>query len=207
MKQVFRTLVLATLVICAFSAVYAEAPSWSYVEAGYLNVDPDDADSAGDNWFAGGNFQIFNNWHVGARYVDGDFGEFEDGLGGTETADFTFWNFVAGWHGLLGENADLFAEATWNDIEVGSDDGEISDDTVGANVGIKWRPVPLFEVDGIVHWADYDNFDSDEDDFASTSYEVKGIFYFGRFGVGAAAEFNDDVTQYSAFARFNFGAK
>ena len=203
MKRVFRTVVPALVLACAVSAASAAAPSWSYVEAGYLNISPDDIDGfnvdSGDNWFAGANFQIGNMFHVGARYVDGDFGEIDNGVGGTEKLDFTYWTFVAGWHGALGENADLFAEAAWNDVEVGDDSDGFNDDAVGINAGAKWRPVDLFEVDGTVKWADYED--------STTNYEVKGIFYFGRFSVGALVEFSDDYSQYGVFGRWNFGAK
>ena len=187
MRHLLRAAMLvATTVALSCSVTLAAAPNWKYVEAGYLNVDPDGGDS-GDNWFAGGTWGIFKSLHVNARYIDGDY---------SDNVDFTYWEFGGGWHGLLGEKADLFGEVSWVDTEVASS----SDSGLGLSAGVRWKVLDALEVDGIVNWVDYDS-GSEE------SYEARGIFDVWKIGVGVAVEFADSADQYSVFARFNFGQK
>ena len=187
MHRTSRMALLATLAVLLSSSVtLAAAPPWTYVEAGYLNVDPDDLDS-GDAWFAGGSFGFLKNFHASARYVDGDY---------TDNADYTYWEFGGGWHGLLGEKADLVAEVSWVDTEVSSS----SDDGLGLTGGVRWKVLEFLELDGFVNWVDYDS-GSEE------SYEARAIFDVWRIGVGVSAEFADSVNQYNVFARFAFGKK
>jgi len=189
MKQnMLRTMIFAALLVLTASVALAqdEGPPWTYIEAGYLNVDPDNMSGSGDNWFAGASIGFLKNFHVSGRYVDGDF---------ADDASQTYWTFAAGLHGLLGEKADLLAEATWNDIEIEN----LGADGFGLTGGVRWRPVKLFEADGFVHWIDYSDSGSTE------IYEARAILYFWRLGVGAAYSFSDEFNQYNAFVRFNFG--
>ena len=179
-------LLVAIVVSLSCSVTLAAAPAWTYVEAGYLNVDPDNLDS-GDSWFAGGSLGFLKNFHANARYVDGDY---------SNNLDYTYWEFGGGWHGLLGEKADLVAEASWVDTEVSSS----SDDGAGLTGGVRWKLLEFLELDGFVNWVDYDS-GSEE------SYEARAIFDVWRIGVGASAEFADSANQYNVFVRFNFGQK
>ena len=188
MNRLFKGLVVLAVTALVASAAYAQAPPWTYIEAGYLNVDPDDLEGSGDNWFAGATIGILNNFHASGRYITGDF---------AENVDFSFWQLAGGVHGLLGEPADLFAEAAWNDVEIENE----SDSAVGINAGIRWMVLPVLELDGIVHWADYDDLSDDP------TYEARAIVNVWRIGIGGAIEFGDDADQYSIFARFAFGQK
>jgi hypothetical protein len=123
---------------------------------------------------------------VTGRYVNGDY---------ADNVSQTFWTFAAGWHGLLGEKGDIVAEATWNDTEIEN----VGDNGYGLTGGVRWRPIKLFELDGFVHWTDYDNAGSTD------SYEARGIFHVWRIGIGAAASFASEANEYNAFVRFNFG--
>ena len=187
-QNTLRAVIFAALMVLAASVGLAqdEGPGWTYVEAGYLNIDPDELSGSGDNFFAGASLGFLKNFHVSGRYVDGDY---------ADDASQTFWTFAAGWHGLLGEKADLLAEATWNDIEIENE----GDDGFGLTGGVRWRPVKMFELDGFVHWIDYSDSGSMEE------YEARAIFHVWRVGIGAAYAFADDYNQYNAFVRFNFG--
>ena len=88
-------LALVILLVAVGPVCAQEAPRWGYVEAGYIDFSPDEGDS--DNGVFGGvSFGIFKMFHVVAEYDD--------------VGDFSFWNAGGGWHGLLGEQADLFEE-------------------------------------------------------------------------------------------------
>ena len=93
-------LALAMVVLCvstlALAAGDKEPPKWSYVEAGYMDFNPDNGLS--DNgWYAGGSVGIIKMLHIFAEYDD--------------IGDYTFWNAGFGWHGLLGDPADLYVQA------------------------------------------------------------------------------------------------
>jgi hypothetical protein len=188
MKCLLRTGGIAILMALASSAALAAdaGPGYGYIEAGYLNVNPDDFSGSGNNWYGEASMGLFKSFHVSGRYLSGNY---------AENTDLSLWRFAFGWHGLLGEKGDVVAEATWTnqDIDHNSDDG------IGLTAGVRWRLIKMFEADGFIHWTDYGTAGSKE------SYEAKAIFDVWRLGIGASADFSSDDTRYSAFARFNFG--
>jgi hypothetical protein len=188
MARLVRISLVAALLAIPGTLALSAPPPWTYVEAGYLNVDPDNMSGSGDNWFGGGSFAFLKSFHAGFRYVDGDF---------AKNVDLSYWTAAAGWHGLLGENGDIVGEVTWSDSEVGN----VDDDGYGATAGIRWKLLKFLEADGFVHWTDYDDAGSDD------RYEVRAIFDVWRIGIGAAYVMGDDYDQYNAFARFAFGAE
>jgi hypothetical protein len=125
MKMVTR-LVLVVAALCVSTLTPAAdgdkpKPKWSYVEAGYMDFNPDNGLS--DNgWFGGGSAGIAM-FHVFAEYDD--------------IGDYTFWNAGFGWHGLLGDPADLYFQAQWNDVQV--DSSNVSDDGYEVSAGVRWK--------------------------------------------------------------------
>ena len=186
MKRLIRTAGVLVLMALACSAAVAQEPGYGYIEGGYLQVDPDDFSGSGDNWYLLGSMGFLKHFHASAKYVSGDY---------ADNVDLSIWQFAAGWHGLLGEKADVVAEATWTDQEIDND----SDDGAGLTAGVRWRMVKMFELDGFAHWTDFGDAGSQD------SYEARAIIDIWRIGLGGAATFSSEDTQYSAFLRFNFG--
>ena len=190
----------AVLVLCA-GTVMADEIKWTYVEAGYLGVNPDNIgdttiDGSGDNFYLGGSFG-FKNFHVIGQYADGTF---------ASDIDRTDWRLGIGWHGLLGEKADLLGEVYYNDTEYKGTGSaiipagdDVSDGSYRADVGVRWRPIGLFEANGFVNYYDSDNYEDNR-----TSYEVRAIFHIWRVGIGASYEKFSDWDQYNGFVRFHF---
>ena len=178
---------IIVLVLGAIPAL-AEEPGYKYVEGGYLSVNVDDLDSSGDNYFLGGSFGG-SWWHLNAYYSSGDLGpDYEQNL----------WRIGFGWHGLLGDKADVIGEADYVDQSIdgpGSNDSETGYRLVG---GVRWVPFKLLELDG---FANYNDIGSESD----LSYEARGILNIWRLGFGAAYEKFDASDQWNAFVRFNFG--
>jgi len=187
-KPVIGAGVLAALMALSGSLALAEAPAWTYVEGGTLNVDPDNFSGSGDNWFAGGSIDFWKHFHVSGRYINGDY---------ADNANLTVWTFAAGWHGALGEKADIVGEVTWSDTEIDN----VSDRGQGLTAGVRWRMVKPFELDGFAHWTDFNDAGSQD------SYEVRGMLYIWRLAFGAAYETSSEADQYNAFVRFTFGRK
>ena len=174
--------------LLAAPALADEPPNYRYVEGGYLNVDVDDLDGSGDNYFVAGSFGG-KFWHVNAYYANGDLSsDFEQSL----------WRVGVGWHGALGYEADVVGEIDWVEQSIegpGVDDSESGYRLVG---GVRWTPVRMFEIDGFANYNDI----GDEEDL---SYEARFILNIWRLGFGAAYEMFDDSEQWNGFVRFNFG--
>ena len=184
MKRIFFLALVAFLVVpCVAMAQDAPKPGYTYVEVGWIDFDPDSGVSD-DGGYAEGGLTIFKNFHLVAAY---------EGVG-----DYTFWNAGGGWHGLLGDKADVFAEILWNDVDVDSGGGSFSDDGYEVSGGVRWNVGKRLELKGAVNYLDLDSGGDD------TSFEAEAMFAFGKFGVGANYEFGDsDVLR--VFGRFTFG--
>jgi len=163
-----------------------EPPKWSYVQAGYMDFNPDEGVSD-DGWFAGGSVGFLKMIHVFAEYDD--------------IGDFTFWNVGAGWHGLLGDPADIYAQVKWNDVSVDLPGGDFDDDGYEIGAGIRWKLLKWLEVNGEVNWAD---FDESGDDVGG---KVGALFTFlgDKLGAGAEYQIVNNADQLRAFVRWNFG--
>ena len=182
------TSILAVVVIAAPDTALADPPPWTFVEAGYANLDLDDQSDDGDGVFVGGSFGL-ENWHFFGRYQDAS----------TDDLDIDVERLVlgAGWHGgLLTEKADLFAEVAYVDAEI----EPIDDEGYFVRGGVRFRPINMFEVRAAGRWEDVDELD---DDFV---VELTGVFYFWRLGAGLTYEAADDIDTYTAFIRFDFTA-
>ena len=182
-----RTWPLALVVLLAgFGTVSAqEAPRWGYVEGGFIDFDPDNGVS--DNGaFAGVSFGLFKMFHVVAEY--------------DEVGDYSFWDAGVGWHGLLGEQADLFADVTWQDVSVDTGSNDVDDNGYEVSGGVRWMLGDRFELKGTVARQDLDEAGDD------VTFEAEGLFFMlsNKLGLGASYETGDADTL-RAFARWNFG--
>lgn len=187
MKMVTR-LVLVVAALCVSTLTPAAdgdkpKPKWSYVEAGYMDFNPDNGLS--DNgWFGGGSAGIAM-FHVFAEYDD--------------IGDYTFWNAGFGWHGLLGDPADLYFQAQWNDVQV--DSSNVSDDGYEVSAGVRWKILKWLEVKGQANWADYSNASSD------WSGDVGVLFSLlnDRLGFGADYLLAGENETLRGYVRWSFG--
>ena len=173
---------MVVLLAPALAMAQAEAPKWGYIEGGWIDFDPDDGVSD-DGWFAGGSMKLGKNFHLVAEYDD-------IGL-------YSFWDAGGGWHGLLGEKADLYAQVVWSNIQF--DENDIDESGYEIQGGVRWKIIKWFELKGQINWVDYGGDVGDE-----AAGEVGALFLFGRFGVGLDWETGDNETT-KAYFRLNFG--
>ncbi len=145
-------------------------------------------DDEGDGAFAGASVGFLKHFHVFARYVSNN----------TDTLDADITNTIigGGWHGLLGDKADLIGELAYIDQEFDF----LDDSGYFGRVGARWRPIKLFEIGGWIRYQDAgDSFDS------TGVYEANAMVHLWRFAIGLGAEIQDDIDTFNGFVRFNFG--
>ena len=180
------------LLALAATPARADGPVYGYVEGGYLNVDTDDLSESGDNYFLGASFGLGDHFHIIGQLADGELGP---------DVDLTTWRVGFGWHGLLGDQADVVGEAYYVDQTVDAPGSSSeSDNGYRLTAGVRWAPIKLFEADGFAHFNDV----GDESD---TSWEARGIIFIWRLGFGASYEKFDEADQWNGFVRFNFGRR
>ena len=177
MRSLWRPLLLITILLLAGTA-QAQTVRWTYVEGGWITLDPDRGNRE-NGWFVGGAFSL-------GKLPIHLFGEYND----IEQLDI--WKVGGGWHGLLGEKADLFADGAIYDADY--------DDGFRIRFGARWMVAERFELNGFLSWVDLDLRDN-------KSAAVNGIYNFGKaFGVGGGFEWGDEFSTARAFVRFTFGA-
>jgi len=165
---------------------HADGPAWTYVEAGYTDINVDDLHDDGNGWFGGASIGILNHFHVFGRITHASL----------DKTNFDYGRrFVGGgWHGLLGEKADLVGEIAW----INSDYDFESDNGYFLRAGVRWVPVSLFEAGG---WARYE----DRGDLGDgIQWQANALIHVWRIGIGVEAELGD-VDKYNGFVRFTFG--
>jgi hypothetical protein len=172
-------IVLALAVVCFAETVQAQTINWKYAEGGWATFDPDRG-SREDGWFLGGAFDLGKL----PIHLFGEFGDY---------GQLDIWQVGGGWHGLLGERADLFADGAFYDIDV--------DDGFRIRFGARWMVLKRLELNGYLAWTELDLSDN-------KSAAVNGIFDLtNRFGIGGGVDWGDNYTTARVFARFNFGPR
>jgi hypothetical protein len=121
------------------------------------------------------------------------FAEYDD------VGSYTFWNAGFGWHGLLGQPADLYFQAQWNDIDV--DLTNVSDDGYEISGGVRWKILKWLEVKGQANWADY----SDAGDEWSGDIGVLFSILNDRLGFGVDYVLGENSDALRGYLRWSFG--
>ncbi|MCP3979217.1 MAG: hypothetical protein GY716_07810 [bacterium] len=172
-----RKIALSLVVLSLLPGLAAAAPRYAYVEAGYVDFDPDGG-SSDDGVFGGISLGL-----PGPFYATGEYLELED---------VELWNVGAGWFGFLGNQADLVAEIKWLDLDF--DDGTV------VSGGARWDILRWLQVKGLINWTDLDDAGSD------TTFEAEGLVSIlkGKLGIGANVEVGENDTL-KVFARYTFG--
>jgi len=108
--------------------------------------------------------------------------------------DVNDWFIGGGWHGLLGEKADLFADLAYID----SERGPLDESGYFGRIGVRWRLIKMLELGASTRYQDVGDLDDD------VVWNANAILYVWKMGIGIAAEISDDIDSYNAFLRFNF---
>lgn len=185
---------LAVAIVLTPADSRAETIDWTYIEAGYVslnidNIDLDNLDDDAGGWFGGFSLGLGKNFHLLGRYEERS----TDRL----SLDIDRWALGLGWHGLLGESADLVVDAAYVDAKL----GPLEDHGYMGRGGIRWRPFKLFEIGAFARFEDLGDLDDD------VVYQANVLVHLFRLGIGLQYETQKDIDSYNAFLRLNLGPK
>ena len=183
---------LLSLVLLVPATAQAQNDSlikWTFVEAGYMDLDAGQSvvgDLESDGYFLGGSFG-FKMLHINAQWDSTDGDNFEERR----------YDIGVGWHGLLGDRADIYADLAYQ-REENKIPGFPSITESGGLIrgGVRWRPVKLFEVDGQLFYQDLED--------RKLGYKLRAMIHIWRVAIGAGWRSVDSNDTATVFARFNF---
>lgn len=178
--------------VLACSLAWAEEPSYSYIQASYVNVDLDSGfgDVDGDGISATASVPINDQWHVFAGYGTSDF-DF-----GVDLDEFAIGG---GWHRGISERTDFVATLAYVSVDASAEGVSFDDDGIGLSVGLRSMVNENFEVFGTISHVDLDAAGDGTSVGAGLWYTISG-----NFAVGVGAEFDDDATAIGAGIRLYF---
>lgn len=183
-----RSVIAAAVLAVTAGPVAAEEFSYSFVSAGYSTVDVDGAD--GDGLGVTGSYAIADNWHIVAGY---------QGLGYDFDVDFSTLSAGIGYNTPVTDAIDIVAQVSYLYASVDTPLGDDNESGYGLGVGVRAHASEAVELNGSINYADIG------DGSGETSLGAGFLFNFTEtFAAGVAGSWGDDVSGYSAVARFYF---
>ncbi len=184
-----RVWILALLLALVPAAAYADGLSYTYVETGWVNVDPDVGDS-GTGPSIGVSWGLGETLHVIGGYSDVDF----------DPVTMTSWNVGAGFHRSFTDSLDFVGEASYIEAEVDVPlFGTVSEDGYAVCAAVRAMLTNAFELKGEVEYSDLGT-------DGETSFGATGLWNVNqRFAVGAGYEVADEADAVFVGFRIKFG--
>jgi hypothetical protein len=177
------SILLVTTLAFHPTASAVEEFSYTYVEAGYLDID----DPNGDALQLRGSYGFTDLIHAFFGYTDGDF----DGGGDVSVVDLGF-----GFDWALSPTMDFVGTVAYLNQDINNDD----EDGFGLSARVRVRAfVPRLELEGGLNYVDLSGLDSD------TSLDLGARYFLTPvFAVGAMVNLNDGDKNIALQARYNF---
>lgn len=180
-----------------------EAPRYTWLQAGYVDIEFDDVDGLaldGDGISVAGSVALSETVHVFADRLDGDIDVEGDGLGGLR-ADYTAVTAGIGFRFPVSDTVDVLARLAWVGAEVEVLDVDEEEDGHAISAGVRAMVTSRLEVNGFITRTDFGGgFGSETSVAAGAVYAVTP-----RLSAVAGVSLSDDVTEYSVGLRLHFG--
>lgn len=189
---------MRTLLFAACAAVWVAAPidaqaeefSYSYLEAGWIQVDLDGADVKADGFEVGGSVALTDRFFVSGGYAkvskyDVDVENYSIGAGGSYP---------------LSDRLHLVGAVHWVETQLSSSVASGEDDAYGLSASLRGKPANRFELEAGLTYVDYG--DGDDDTLAGlrVRYSVTD-----KLAVGMRFQNSDIGDLYGLSVRLNFG--
>lgn len=197
-----KKLAIAALAAALTAPVAAfAAPSYTYVQGGYLNVDPSNASNDLEGYFVGASFQIAPNVFIVGGYNNTE-GDGAGPFGGQFSAEVQTYNVGAGIRAPITDYMDFNLAAAYVHAEGDYDSpfgaATSKDDGFSVTPGLRTLLGEHLEV-----VANYNYIDVAED--AESSFDVGGLVHITKmFSVGGTYRFGDNADGWNAGLRVNF---
>lgn len=159
---------------------------YSYIEAGYVWTDSDDADESLGGIELVGSVQFLERWFARVQYDHQ-----------SDDADIDRFFVGAGYHMPLEENLDLYGLFSIVHDELSDTGDDFSDTGYAAEVGLRVLVTPTFEVNGAAEWVDVH--DSDPGLKLGVRHD-----FTNSLSITARAEFVGDDQTFAAGLRLAF---
>jgi opacity protein-like surface antigen len=183
------------------SALAAEGPRYSYVQAGYVDLEIDNdsgfgGDLDGDGFAIGGSLAVTDMFHLFTDYTDIDLDADNIGVG----ADYSEFAIGGGINYAMSDTVDLVGRLAYLDAEVEVDTfGSADESGYGLYAGARAMVSPAWEVNGGIGYSDLGDGIDGTTFSLGTLYSLTDIF-----AVGAGVSFGDDTTSLQVGARLYF---
>ncbi len=186
-----RSIVVFSLMAMSGLA-FADGFSYTYVQATFGTVDVDNSSIDGDGLGLNGSFGITDNLNIVGSYQTADF----DTLGDAD--EFTVG---LGVHSSITEMFDVVAAVSYVDVSVDPVGGpSAGDDGFDLTVGARFSATSLIEINAGLTYRDLSNSGDDTGIGGGVLFNLTD-----SLSLGLAAQWDDDVSEYSASARWYFG--
>jgi hypothetical protein len=219
MRKALRIVAAMTACLVLGLGARAAAPKYSFIELRYavlVDVDLGPSDPDLEASFDNGNatslnvsygfeaFQVF----AGYETTSTDYDLTSGGIpAGSVEVERDSWEIGGGWHGLLGEPGDLvinWGYTNQRDLTEGRGGDNNTFQGFFADIGIRWRIVKPFEINGFARYGDLDEIGGYH------SYEINALGYIGRLVLGVGYDLVrpvdlGDESKANLFVRYNLG--
>lgn len=182
--------VCAVMWIVAPIGARADGISYSYLEAGWIQVDLDGADVKADGLEVGGSVAVTDRFFVAGSYAkvskyDVDVENYSIGVGGSYP---------------LSDRLHLVGAVHWVEARLSSSEANGEDDAYGVSAGLRGKLAERFELEAGLSYVDYGDGADDTLVGLRARYSVTD-----RFAIGARFQNSDIGNLYGVNVRLSFG--
>ncbi|MCK9564224.1 MAG: porin family protein [Bacteroidales bacterium] len=183
-----KRVALACVFATASLGVMADQPSYTYVEGGYLRMDPDDISLDPTGYYLDGSIAIADNWFLRGGYSDVD-----DSKGGLKVEAESV-DLGVGYKQGLGANSSFHLVASYLEGEVTArgygSRAKVDDDGFALTAGLRSHVLANLELNADVSYVDVDD--------SGVDFGVGAVWYFVP-NIGLSLNLNVDDDSNSSF--------